>query len=173
LNTIYGMARRTDLKTANAVLTLSDILRHNIYESSEAYISMEKEISVIKQYIAFTQLRLHHKDTIKLNIHADVRQQKIAPLLLLPFIENAIKHGLDKYVEKSYVEITLALRENNLHFTCSNYSADVPLENKETGKGIGLKNVQRRLELCYPGRHHLKIDTSDDRYSVELQIQLI
>jgi len=173
LNTIYGMARRTDQKTANAVITLSDILRHNIYESSEQYISMDKEISVIRQYVAFTQLRLHQKDNVKLSISGDVRQQRITPLLLLPFIENAIKHGLDKYVEHPYVKIELALMEDNVFFTCSNYCVIAADESKGTGNGIGLKNVQRRLELCYPGRHHLKIDTSNDMYSVALQIQLL
>ncbi len=173
LNTIYGMARRVDMKTANAVITLSDILRHNIYESGEAFIAMDKEISVIKQYIAFTQLRLHQKENIVLNINAEIQKQRIAPMLLLPFIENAIKHGLDKYIENQCVKIDITVVGNSLHFVCSNYYVPSPDEGDITGKGIGLKNVKRRLELCYSGRHVLKTHTTNNRYTIELQIDLV
>ena len=74
---------------------------------------------------------------------------------------------------KTEVQIALTLVENNLYFTCSNFSIAMPGAVNETDNGIGLKNVQRRLELCYPGRHRLKIDTTNNRYFVELQIQLL
>jgi hypothetical protein len=173
LNTIYGMARRTDAQTANAVLMLSDILRHNIYDTAAQYISVEKEIEAIQQYIAFTRLRLHEKDNIKLNIQASGQQQRIVPHVLLPFVENAIKHGLDKYVENSYVEIDITLTGNSLLFVCSNYFVTQTAIAEETGSGTGLKNVRRRLELCYPGRHRLHFDTANNRYRVELQINLV
>jgi LytS/YehU family sensor histidine kinase len=156
LNTIYGMARRTDQKTANAVVTLSDILRHNLYESSEAYISMQKEIQSIKQYISFLQLRVHQKENISLEIEAEQTTQRIRPLLLLPFIENAIKHGLETHPD-AWVKVVFKLNDDLLCFECINSCPNNTQTKVSDHNGIGLKNVKRRLELCYPGQHELNI----------------
>lgn len=171
LNTIYGMARRTDQKTGNAILTLSDILRHNLYDSSESYISLEKEIQSIKQYISFSQLRLHQKDAISLLIEANNEAQRIRPLLLLPFIENAIKHGLESHPD-GWIKVLLKLNENNLFFECTNSVVNNSVIKASEHKGIGLKNVKRRLELCYPGSHDLQIENDHNRFTVILKIKL-
>ena len=170
LNTIYGMARRTDQQTANAVLQLSDILRHNLYECGKEEIPIEQEVNVLRQYIAFTRLRLHRKENVQFSVDVEAGQQKIAPLLLLPFIENAFKHGLASQEEDlSQIDIDLRLNGNELCFTCANrYSPKL----SQQRKGIGLNNVRRRLQLFYPGRHHLQIGTDREKYQVSLKIQL-
>jgi two-component system, LytTR family, sensor kinase len=170
LNTIYGMARRTDLQTANAVLQLSDILRHSLYECGKEEIPIDQEVTVLRQYIAFNRLRLHQKDQVQFTVDVEAGQQTIAPLLLLPFIENAFKHGLGNQEEKlSQIDIDLRLSGNELWFNCSN--SYYP-KNPQQRKGIGLSNVQRRLQLFYPDRHHLKIGTDQEKYKVSLKIQL-
>jgi two-component system, LytTR family, sensor kinase len=171
LNTIYGMARRTDQKTGNAILTLSDILRHNLYESSESYISMEKEIQSIKQYVSFSQLRVHRQDAISLHVESNNDAQRIRPLLLLPFIENAIKHGLEKHPD-AWVKVLLNLNNDELVFECINSFVNNTAIKATAHKGIGLKNVKRRLELCYPDRHDLQIKNDHNRFIVLLKIKL-
>jgi two-component system LytT family sensor kinase len=170
LNTIYGMARRTDEQTANAVLELSDILRHSLYQSGKEVISLSQEVNVLRQYIAFSKLRRHQKDNVRFSAELENDQQKIAPFLLLPFIENAFKHGLDTDEDGcSQINIQLHLSGNELSFICANsYSAKM----LQKDKGIGLTNVRRRLELFYPGRHYLQVNPDDEKYSVSLKIQL-
>jgi two-component system, LytTR family, sensor kinase len=170
LNTIYGMARRTDEQTANAILNLSDILRHSLYEAGKEVISMTQEVTVLRQYIAFSRLRLHQKDKVQFSVELEDGQQNIAPFLLLPFIENAFKHGLNTDDEcLSQIDIGLRLSGNELSFTCANgYSANM----LQKSQGIGMTNVRRRLELFYPGRHYLQVDPDHEKYRVSLKIQL-
>jgi two-component system LytT family sensor kinase len=172
LNTIYGMARRTDHATADAIIKLSDILRHGLYECEDQQISLDKEIVFLKQFVEFAQLRLHDKEKIQLAIDAEVNDQHIAPLLLIPFIENAIKHGLQSN-EDSWVKVDLSVLQNSLTFSCRN-----SCNNLRTGgavavsSGIGLKNVRRRLELLYPGNYLLDIKHEPHQFAVTLKLQL-
>lgn len=171
LNTLYGMARRTDLQTAGAVVQLSDILRHNLYEVGKEDISIGEELKVIRQYIAFARLRLVRDGDIRLRIDDHIGEQRIAPLLLLPLIENAFKYGLASEAEgMPRVDIDVRLRENELCFTCANSYSPCGTENG-TG-GIGLKNVRRRLQLHYPGRHRLQAASCGEIFRVDLNIQL-
>lgn len=173
LNTIYGMARRTDTATADAVLKLSDILRHNLYECDEPEITIEKELFMLRQYVEFTQLRLRQKEAMRLNIEANTNGQKIAPLLLIPFVENAIKHGLGGQAYNSWVNIDLQLIDTRLLFTCiNNYNSKPKHTESPSNSGIGLKNVKRRLELLYPNKHELDIHEHNNTYTVTLTIQL-
>jgi LytS/YehU family sensor histidine kinase len=172
LNTIYGMARRTDKETADAVLKLSDILRSSLYNGEKNEISMREEINLIRQYVSFSLLRLKNTNLIHLEIDAEVTNQKIVPLILVSFIENAIKHGLNNRSVSPAIEIAIKLAGNDLIFTCANARLpQKPATEKQRGS-IGLKNVKRRLELCYPGRHQLKIDEDNERYIVKLKLQL-
>lgn len=173
LNTIYGMSRRADPETPEAVLKLSDILRHNLYECDEPEISLEQEIYLLKQYIDLSRLRVYDKDSIQFETDAMPEGQKIAPLLLIPFVENAIKHGLGNNARNAWMHVKLALHGNTLHFNCSNSNKrKQPDILNGRSKGIGLNNVKRRLELLYPQKHKLTITASDDVYSVSLQIEL-
>ena len=175
LNTLYGMARRTDGRMADAVMQLSDILRHSIYESGKEEIPVEEEIKVIRQYVDFARLRLHQESDIRLLVEAPsgTGGLTIVPLLMLPFIENAVKHGVEGAGLNGAgggVDIRLCLRDRELYFTCVN-AFSAAGEPGETG-GIGLSNVRRRLELCYPGRHELRIGAGGETWEVSLKIQL-
>jgi len=171
LNTLFGMARRTDLQMAGAVMQLSDILRHNLYECEKPDIPVAEELNVIRQYIAFSRLRLVNDGDIRLLIEADAGEQRIAPLLLLPLIENAFKYGLVTESEGlPRVDIRLCLRENELCFTCANSYSE--RDRGQDGGGIGLNNVRRRLQLYYPGRHQLQAGSCGETFRVSLKIQL-
>jgi Histidine kinase len=169
LNTIYGLARRSDPKTSDAVLLLSGILMHNLYEGSEDVIFLSREVEVLKQYIAFSKLRVHEEDRIRFITSNEIQEQRIAPMILLPFVENAIKHGSGHISNKYLVDIDLKISGNEIIFRCEN----AIIKNNNTNKnGIGLQNVKRRLELCYPGRHDLKIHPGPERFIVELKLNL-
>lgn len=173
LNTIYGMASRTDRETADAVLKLSDILRHNLYSSDKNEISLQDELGLIGQYISFTLLRLHHKDIIELHITGTVTNQKIVPLILAPFIENAIKHGLDTHSRQKPVIVLISVTGNELIFSCSNSKLNDKASRVRNPNAIGLKNVQRRLAICYPDRHELEILDDDKKFTVNLKMMLV
>ncbi len=173
LNTIYGLARRTDPDTPKAIIQLSDILRHSLYECEDAEISMDKEIRFLQQYVTFAKLRLHEKERINLQVDAAAGGKKIVPLLLIPFVENAIKHGLSQQSYHSWVDIQLRIRDNQLFFTCKNSNVRKVSPQNGVGirGGIGLKNVKRRLDLLYPGRYKLEIAENNDQFSVDLQLE--
>lgn len=173
LNTIYGMARRTDNETAGAVLQLSDILRYVLYECDVQEMGLEKEVNFLVQYIEFARLRMHDRERISLDINTEVSGYSVAPLILIPFVENAIKHGLGKHSQHSWIDIKLDIKEDNLFFECanSNYNKDRKMA-ANPHSGIGLKNVKRRLELLYPGTHSLDITDTTEQFKVTLNIKL-
>ncbi len=116
-------------------------------------------------------MRLFEKDNVHFKIDGDINGQHIAPMLLLPFIENAFKHGIDYDPEKAWVNVEFKIKESKLFFSCVNSTLE--RNNKEGVKiGIGLQNVKRRLELCYPEQHHLTIDNSTHQFGVLLKINL-
>ena len=172
LNTIYGMASRTDKETADAILQLSDILRHNLYTSDKNEVSLQDELGLIRQYISFSLLRLHHKDIIRLHITGNVTNQKIVPLILAPFIENAIKHGLDTHSNQKPIFVLISVIGNLLIFNCSNSKLNDKVSHVRNPDAIGLKNVQRRLAICYPDRHELEIIDNDEKFKVNLKMTL-
>lgn len=171
LNTIYGLARRTDNTTANAVLQLSDILRYVLYECDEEKITLKDEVSFLSQYIEFARLRIHKKGNIHFYVdELQEAEQKIAPLIFLPFVENAIKHGLEA-INSSSVIVKIYTDGDFVHFRCIN-NKSVKTNNNSNSSGIGLKNVKRRLELLYPDKHELNIINNTDTFTVELKILL-
>jgi two-component system, LytTR family, sensor kinase len=172
LNTIYGIARRKDNDTADAVLKLSDILRNNLYNGEKPQIGMEEEIRLIEQYVSFTLLRLKDKSRIDLRIEAAVAGQKIVPLILVTFIENAVKYGLENNDRSPAVTIDIRLEGSELNFTCVNSKSPAKPSHPGEAEPMGLRNVTRRLALCYPGKHQLRIDDTDQQYMVRLKMQL-
>ncbi|WP_345081148.1 sensor histidine kinase [Nemorincola caseinilytica] len=169
LNTIYGMARRQDKHTPDAVIKLSDILRYGIYECEGREPTLARELEVMRQYIEFARLRMHDKEGIVLN--EDIKNAEalhIAPMLLTPFVENAIKHG-----DGGGIAVNMYMRGNRLYFECSNrYEHKASLPQTYMQSGIGIKNVRRRLELLYKDRYELRITDTDGIFLVELNIEL-
>ena len=173
LNTIYGLAKRSDSETADAILKLSDILRYILYECNDKLINIEKEITFLNNFIDFVKLRSSNS-RINLVINAEIGNQQIAPLILLPFIENAIKHGLGKHILNSWIDINMKLTELQFIFECcnSNHNKNKFESKFDKSSGIGLKNVKRRLDLLYGKKHELIIENNEDVFLVKLTIDL-
>ena len=170
LNNICSLARKKSDETENAIIKLSQIMRYMLQDSKDEKVSLEKELEYLQSYIELQRLRL--PESVKINFATEGRPElfSIEPLLLIPFVENAFKHGVS-YQESSEIAIRLVCRGQALLFSVVNHIAKHRSHTMEQGSGIGLKNVMRRLELLYPGKHLLKISDDDNQYKVELEIQ--
>ncbi|MBS1535105.1 MAG: histidine kinase [Bacteroidetes bacterium] len=169
LNNIYGLARKNSDKTADVVMKLSNLLRYMLYETAQQSIEIEKEIQMINDYIELEKLRYSNKLKVTFDHSVDSSQKRITPLLLLPFVENAFKHGPGESRFESVINIHLTLKEEQLFFEIKN-SVENQSEPDHQSK-IGLNNIKRQLELIYPN-HQLSIDQQPDWFCVRLKINL-
>lgn len=172
LNNLYSLALDKDERTADLLLRLSQSMRYRLYECGEERILLEKEIKFIRNYLELQRLRLGRQPQIQWQINGQVENKKIAPLLFMPFIENAFKHGLRGGRPEAYLNIRLSILEKSLEFALENSKSLKRTGASETSNsGIGLNNIRRRLELLYPGKHRLDIEESDEKYGVLLLIE--
>ena len=171
LNTIYSLAIKGDERTKDVILQLSDFLRYVLYDTSSEKIELEKEVEIIKAYVGLQKERINQDITnIILNINGDFAGVQIAPLLLLPLAENCFKHGLGK--KMGSIVINIDYSHHQFHFSTRN-----PVERRENPLiheqgGIGLKNVEKRLNLLYPDKYQLAIEEEDGLFKVDLAIVL-
>ena len=155
-------------ETPDVILKLSDILRYSLYETHEKEISIIKEIHILNTYIDIEKLRMSQNTDITF-WHEDVKESvKIAPMLLLPLIENAFKHGTDSTIDVSYINAKLTCDENSLIFTCENSFKESA--RKDVG-GIGIENIRKRLQLLYPSKHLFEIEKHKDLFKFNLEIK--
>jgi len=172
INSIYGNIDKGNPTARNMLLTFSDMLRYQLYECNTDSISIDKEISYVKNYIALQQTRGADNLVIKMNIDDNLKGFTIAPLVFIAFIENAFKY-VSHYEDKpNEVKISLARDHDNLVLKVFNTKERLNGRRKIDHKGIGIANVKRRLELLYPGKHQLTIDTKDVSHEVILNLQL-
>ena len=166
------MSLDKDERLPGTVLQLSELMRYFLYESREDLVPLSKEIHVLNDYIALQRIRSDEKLKIKTEMEEDHGQQKIAPLLLIAFVENAFKHGAKGSTGDVFINIKLTAAQNTINFRVENNKGVVDEAGKDDHGGLGLDNVKRRLELIYPQRHKLLIENSDKFFLVQLQLQL-
>lgn len=169
LNNIYALVLTRAEGAANALMSLSQLLRYIIYDAAEDKVLLDKEILYLKYYIELETLRVPDKEVINLDIEAGSDQLEIMPLVFIPFVENSFKHGEIK--KGGFINISLKLRDNELEFVCENKLSEKEKVVHTTG-GVGLVNSRKRLNLFYPERHKLTIDKNDDVYKLVLKIEL-
>ncbi len=174
LNTIYGSALKKEDKTADMILQLSDNFRYLLVEGQEDKVAIHKEIKHLKDYVELQKERLVNKISLEWYEDIDNYEQHVAPLLLLPFVENAFKYTSVLSQKHHKILIKLSLNKKQLFFECSNpyneqkHTMDVQWQSS----GIGLKNVRERLRLLYPKKHELDITTKNGFFHIKLTIQL-
>ncbi len=171
LNNIYSLISINAADSQKAVLKLSRLMRYLIYETEQGNTMLSKEIEFMNNYIDLMKLRMSNKIDMKVSFPENFEDKSIPPLLFIPFIENAFKHGIS-YKGKSYIDISLDAGNGSVNFTCRNSLAKVKEDNDRSINGIGLINVSKRLNLLFPGKHELKIDSSDKTFNVSLFINL-
>lgn len=172
LNNLYGLSLESSKKVPSMILKLSDLLSYSLYESNVDSVPIEKELELIKDFIALEKVRYEDRVQVDLKISDTVDfNNRLAPLLMLPLVENAFKHGVKNTESLSPILISLDQTAKYFSFKVENQIQDVPKEENYKG-GIGLTNLKRRLNLHYANKYKLEISSKQNRFIVNLQIDL-
>jgi two-component system LytT family sensor kinase len=171
LNNMVSLARKQSDLLEPSLIKLSSLMRYMLYEADEEKVSIEKEMDYLQSYIDLQQQRFGKKVQINVHMHSMDDQYRLEPMLLIPFVENAFKHGTGM-IEDAQIDIDLEAEKNILQFTVSNKYNPLSAEIKDKTSGIGLTNVKRRLNLLYGKNHSLTISTNNNFFVVSLTINL-
>ncbi|NCD72292.1 sensor histidine kinase [Mucilaginibacter agri] len=169
LNNIYGLARKKSDQAPDVVLKLSKLLRFMLYESGKDAITISEELRILEDYVELERIRYNNRLQISFEKEIDNCDQKITPLILLPFVENAFKHGLSETTGNTSIAINVSLKEGYLNFSV--YNTQDYNNNSEVTEKIGLSNVRRQLELMYK-QFSLQLHNLSDSFNVNLEVNL-
>ena len=174
LNNLYALTLKKSDKAPEIVIKLSEMMRYMLYECNEKKVFLDKEVNYIKNYLDLERLRQGKNVTIDFEITGEIQNQKIAPLLFIPFLENSFKHGLNNQISRGFVNIVLELKNRNqIELFIENSKPEtLPLKDHRRSGGIGLVNVRRRLNILYPNSYELKIKDNPKTYAVNLKVDL-
>jgi two-component system LytT family sensor kinase len=172
LNNLYSYAIENSPKTPEIIIELSSVLRYMLYECREKYVPLAKEVKHLEHFINLSEMQIEERGEVHFSKENIQTGQRISPLILIVFIENAFKHSTASQSEQIKIDVKVALKEGNiLELVCKN--SFQPMSNTDNlSKGIGLENVRKRLELIYPNSHELDIQKSDNEYIVNLKLEL-
>ena len=169
LNNLYGLTYSKSDLAPQMVLGLSDTMRYMIYETEQKLVPIEKEINFILNYLKLERMRISTPENIRSSIHIKHPSRYMPPLMLLPFVENCFKHGTIGKDEDGWMELDLWDDVSTFSFVCKN-SFNMSDQQKKENSGIGLKNIQKRLELLFDDNFQLSIQKQDNEFMVSLQI---
>jgi len=172
LNSLYSLILQQSKYAPEVVVKLSDLLRYILTESTKHKILLTQELSILKNYIQLEQIRFGHRLDLSINIYGDLENKLIAPLLLLPLIENAFKYGAREMLEKSWISLDIGITGNQLKLKLINGKAATQQENASLSSGTGLLNLQKRLSLIYPEKYDLRILNDIESFTVNLQLEI-
>lgn len=170
LNNLYALTLKKSDRAPETVLKLSELINYMLYECASDEVQLSKEIKFIRNYIDIEKMRYGDKLDVDLRVSGEVNERKIAPLILLPFVENCFKHGASEELQQSWVKITIDLQPRITLVKVENNKSSENGHSKN--EGIGIQNVKRRLDLLYPGQHELKIISGEETFLVILTIQV-
>jgi two-component system, LytTR family, sensor histidine kinase AlgZ len=171
LNNLYYLAYSNSPNTTEVISKLSVVMRYMIYESNHPRVLLDKEIEYLENYISLERLRLNGQTTINFQVLGDTSRVEIVPLILITFLENAFKHGVTNTSDASWINVIIDVKDNTLNYTVDN--SKTPGTGVNSGKsGIGLYNVNRRLDLLYKNNYELKVSDESDHYYIHLKLDL-
>ncbi|HEY0677711.1 MAG TPA: histidine kinase [Chitinophagaceae bacterium] len=171
LNNIYSFSINQSLQAGILVNKLSGMLNYMIHECDEKLVLLEKELKLIEDYMGLEKVRYGKRLNMEVNIHGDFENKLIAPLLMIPFVENCFKHGTSQMLRHPWVKLEITCIADQLFFNLSNSKPSLTAADK-LNKGIGLNNVKKRLQLLYPGKHQLDISETENMFMVNMQIMI-
>ncbi len=171
LNNLYALTLKKSDLAPQVVLKLSHLLNYILYECNVRYVSLDKEIEMLKNYIELEKIRYGERLKIEFDIEGSLVGKSIAPLLLLPFVENSFKHGISGSLENPWIHIILQINEKELIFQIENTKEKNNKAVHSYQEGIGLKNVKRRLELLHTGNYELTIEDKENTFFVLLSVK--
>ncbi|MGB3548600.1 MAG: histidine kinase [Saprospiraceae bacterium] len=171
LNSIYSLAKDRSEQTPEVVLQLSTLLRYQLESAQLETVPLRRELDFLQDYLLLEDTRLGDRCRIEFELSREPARYLIYPMLLLPFVENAFKHGANISRHPSWIRVVVQVSEGRLDFMVEN--SVTPVKNSPPTTGTGINNVRRRLELLYPQRHQLNIDPDQPgRFVIQLKIQL-
>lgn len=170
LNNIYSFSLENSPKTPEMILKLSSLLSYMLYDCRSEEVRLEKEIEIMKNYIDLEKERYGNKIEISWSVEGDVKGKFIAPLLMLPFLENAFKHGASEQIEKPWLGVDISLTQEVLRCKIANSKNEY---GAHSSNGIGISNVKKRLQFIYPGNYDLKINDEGSFYVISMLIKLV
>ncbi len=168
INNIDVLISKDPEKASHFLNKLSDIMRFMLYETKAEKIPLSKELEYIKKYMELQRIRTANPNYVRYELSGSPRKKKVAPMVFIPFIENAFKHSKNKKIDHA-VKIDIQIDDHRIYFRCQNkFEAD---QNAANGhNGLGNELIKKRLRLLYPDQHTLKVDRQNDQYSVELTL---
>jgi sensor histidine kinase YesM len=176
LNNLYALCRKKSNLAPDVVLQLAELMRYVVYRGKESYVLCSEEVKYIEDYISLQSIRLHNHLSLNVDINIDDPQAKISPLLLIILVENAFKHGIEPSAGDCSLSINLQVTTKMLIFTCENSvedeSSTTELKHSIVRSGVGLDNLQRRLDLLYFDKHQLTLQPSNNSFMATLKILL-
>ncbi len=170
LNSIYALSRQQSPETQDLVMQLSELMRYQLESSKKDTVLLKEELEFIENYLLLEEKRLSKRCDVEFLIEGDLLNLRIAPMLLIPFVENAVKHGAQSTNEQSTIDVSISIKNSTLHFVVVNSKPSAVSESKR--HGMGLENVKRRLDLLYLKAHKLEIEDKEDIYRINLTIDL-
>lgn len=169
LNSIYVQSGKDPEMARESILHFSELLSYQLYDSREQWVSLDSEIAYLKNYIELEKMRQGDAVDLHVDLPIHTNSIKVAPLLFIPLIENGFKYGLASGLRQYYMEVALDIDSEQLHFLCKNEYRSAP---KKSRGGLGLDNLQKRLELIYPNRHRFEVRDDGYTYTASLQLNL-
>jgi len=170
LNSLYALTIEKSDSAPDAVLKLSNMMRYVVTESTNDFVPLEKEINYIKDYVDLQRLRISDESNLEFSLNGNSKGKRIAPLVIIPFIENAFKYGINGE-ENWHISIKIDISEDDFLLDVINNQVNVNIPEDETSEQ-GIENTARRLEFIYPGEHQLEVNDNKDRFHVHLKIKL-
>jgi hypothetical protein len=172
LNNIYAVALKTSPETAKLIAHLSNFLNYNLYEAKQSFVALSSEIAYLKHYVEIQKNRYNDKLDVSINVYDEIDDLSIAPLLLLPLIENSFKHGIANSINEGWVRIDVSRQQDNFSVKIEN-SIEENMQPDDFKKGgMGIQNVEKRLQLIYPDLHEFKIIQDTHSYLVVVKINI-
>jgi two-component system, LytTR family, sensor kinase len=172
LNNIYSLSFTNPSLTSEMIYRLSGLLSYMLYDSKNQFIPVDKEIEYINHFIKLQQLRFGNRLDIAMNVYNDLKGIKIPPLLVLPFVENCFKHGINNELDTSWISIDFSANEKELKIKIENSIGESIAQENNDKSGIGIENVRNRLDILYPEQYSLKIIPSENTYLVVLRLPI-
>ncbi len=172
LNSIVYLIRSKSNLAEPVTIKLAELMRYMLYESGDAQIPLDKELAYLNNYIELQKVRF--EEDVKIDVHTEgaATTQIIEPMLMIPFVENAFKHGVGM-VSDPVIAVFLKITDTDLSFSVRNKIAPETTESKDGSSGIGLKNVKRRLELLYPNAHYLDIKNENGWFEININLTFL
>ncbi len=170
LNNLYGLVEKDSKQAQALILKLSDMMRYSIYDGQKQWVTLQEEIEYLKNYIELHRMRYHKEINVKFEVNIENESIQVLPLMFIALLENAFKHGVENLPKGAYVHVQFISLEESVYFKVIN---NYDVEEVNDRSGIGLSNLQRRLELAYPQRHMLSTSQENNVYTAELKLSIV